>query len=349
MKKFLSIAIAIIMVAGVLFLVGCDKGPEDANTDAPANLKFGLGVVAGYGDVKDASDEGNGEGEVTVNIAAVLVDADGKIVKCVLDCAANKAQFTTEGTAVEAGEFKTKYELGADYGMAAYGQDANGDGVVKEWNEQADAFAGLAVGKTLDEVKALMAEDYKGTADVQTAGCTIYVSDFVKSIEAAYNNAADSKATADSTLKLGVVTAQSNKDASDEGNGEIELSSTIVATALDAEGKVVAAATDVASGKLAFDTKGVSATDTTVEIKTKKALGTDYGMAAYGQDLNGDGVVKEWNEQGAAFDAALIGKNATEIGALAVETGYGAADLQTAGCTIHVGDMVKAAVKAATK
>ena len=343
MKKFLSIAIAIIMVAGVLFLVGCDKGPEGTDTDAPATLKFGMGVVASYGEAKDASDEGNGEGEVVVSIASVLVDADGKIVKCVLDCADNKAQFTAEGTAVEAGEFKTKYELGDNYNMVAYG------GAKAEWYAQADAFAGLVAGKTIDEVKALVAEDYKGTDEVVNAGCTIYVSDFVKSIEAAVANAADSKATADSTLKLGVVTSQSNKDASDEANGEIELATTVVATALDADGKVVVAATDVASAKLTFDAKGVSATDTTAAIATKKALGADYNMAAYGQDLNGDGVVKEWFEQGAAFDAALVGKNATEIGALAVETGYGAADLQTAGCTIHVGDMVKAAVKAATK
>lgn len=343
MKKFLSVAIAIIMVAGVLFLVGCDKGPEEPKNDTPATLKFGMGVVAAYGESKDASDEANGEGEVIVNVAAVLVDADGKIVKCVLDCADNKAQFTADGTAVEAGEFKTKYEMGNDYNMVTYG------GAKAEWYQQADSFAGLVAGKTIDEVKALVAEDYKGTDEVINAGCTIYVSDFVKSIEEAVKNATDSKATADSALKLGIVTSQSNKDASDEANGEIELATTVVATALDAEGKVVVAATDVASGKLTFDTKGVSATDTTAAIVTKKAAGTDYNMAAYGQDLNGDGVVKEWNEQGAAFDTALVGKNATEIGALAIETGYGAADLQTAGCTIHVGDMVKAAVKAATK
>ncbi len=341
MKKFLSIAIAILMVAGVFFLVGCDKGP--AEDDNAAALKFGMGVVAAYGESKDASDEADGEGKVTVNMAAVLVDAEGKIVKCVLDCADNTAKFTAEGTAVEAGEFKTKYEMGDAYNMVAYGN------AKAEWYAQADAFAGLTVGKTLDEVKALMAEDYKGTADVVNAGCTIYVSDFVKAIEAAYNNAADSKATADSTLKLGVVTSQSNKDASDEADGEIELATTVVAAALDAEGKVIVASTDVASGKLAFDTKGAFTTDTTAALVTKKAAGADYGMAAYGSDLNGDGAVKEWFEQGAAFDAALVGKNASEIGALAVETGYGAADLQTAGCTIHVGDMVKAAVKAATK
>lgn len=339
MKKFLSIAIAIIMVAGVLFLVGCDKGPEGTDTDAPATLKFGMGVVASYGEAKDASDEGNGEGEVVVSIASVLVDADGKIVKCVLDCADNKAQFTAEGTAVEAGEFKTKYELGDNYNMVAYG------GAKAEWYAQADAFAGLVAGKTIDEVKALVAEDYKGTDEVVNAGCTIYVSDFVKSIEAAVANAADSKATADSTVKLGVVTSQTNSET------KIELATTVVATALDEESKVVVASTDAVSASFEFDEKGVCLTDTTAAIATKKALGADYGMASseYADDLNGDGVVKEWFEQGAAFDAALVGKNATEIGALAVETGYGAADLQTAGCTIHVGDMVKAAVKAATK
>ena len=267
MKKFLSIAIAIIMVAGVLFLVGCDKGPEDANTDAPANLKFGLGVVASYGDVKDASDEANGEGEVIVDVAAVLVDADGKIVKCVLDCADSKAAFTAEGAAVEAGEFKTKYEMGDSYNMVTYG------GAKAEWYTQADSFAKLVEGKTVEEVKALVAEGDKGTADVVNAGCTIMIADFVKSIEAAVKNAADSKATADSTLKLGVVTSQTNKDASEEANGEIEIATTVVATALDAEGKVIVAKTDVAAAKLAFDAKGVSATDATAAIATKYEQG----------------------------------------------------------------------------
>ena len=336
MKKFLSIAIAIIMVAGVLFLVGCDKGPEGTDTDAPATLKFGMGVVVSQS-AKDATDEANGEGKLTVDIAAVTVDADGKIVKCVLDCAESTSNFTIDGAAVEAGDLRSKYEKGDDYGMSAIG--------TKEWYVQADSFAKLIEGKTIDEVKALMAEDYKGTADVVNAGCTIYVSGFVKAIEAAVANAADSKATADSTLKLGVVTSQTNSET------KIELATTVVATALDEESKVVVASTDAVSASFEFDEKGVCLTDTTAAIATKKALGADYGMASseYADDLNGDGVVKEWFEQGAAFDAALVGKNATEIGALAVETGYGAADLQTAGCTIHVGDMVKAAVKAATK
>ena len=68
-------------------------------------------------------------------------------------------------------------------------------------------------------------------------------------------------------------------------------------------------------------------------------------MAAYGTDLNGDGVVKEWNEQAAAFDAACVGKTAVEIEALVGADGYGVADLQTAGCTMAVSGFAKAAAR----
>ena len=334
MKKYISAIIAVILAASVVLLVFIDGKTRP--------VKFGMGIVASYGACNDASAEGNGNGEAIVNIAAVLVGENGKIIKCVLDCADSKAQFTADGKVVEAGEFKTKYELLKDYNMVAYG------GAKLEWYEQADAFANLVVGKSVDEVKALVAENGKGTDEVINAGCTIAVADFVNVIETAVKNATDSNATAKSTLELGVVTSQSGKDATEEAGGEIELATTIVVTALDAEKKVVAASTDVAAVKFRFDIKGTSQTDTTLAITTKKAAGANYGMALYGQDLNGDGTVKEWFEQADAFNTALVGKDAAGIAGLAIETGYGAEALQTAGCTIHVGDMVKAAVKAAT-
>ncbi len=72
------------------------------------------------------------------------------------------------------------------------------------------------------------------------------------------------------------------------------------------------------------------------------------GGNPYAADLNKDGKVLEWDEQAAAFNAACAGLDKDGVAKLAIETGYGADALQTAGCTIHVGDMVKAAVKAAT-
>ena len=53
-------------------------------------------------------------------------------------------------------------------------------GSTREWYEHAAAFDAACLGKTAGEINGLMGEDYKGNADVQAAGCTIYVSGFVK-------------------------------------------------------------------------------------------------------------------------------------------------------------------------
>ncbi len=346
MKKILSLALVLVMVLSVVALVGCVGDKEPSGDDAATTLKFGMGVSAGYGEKKNADGETNGAGQVDADIAAVLVDADGKIVKCVLDTVQNKVAFTSEGKGVELGEFKTKHEQGTDYGMSAAKIDKNGDGVTKEWNEQADDFVKLVEGKTIEEVKALMAEDGYGVADVQTAGCTIHVSGFVSAIEKAVAAAVDSKATKDDTLKLGIVSKGTITDATAEKDGLIQVDSTIVAAVTDAEGKVVISSTDCFQAKFDFTAKGEA--KEAAELKTKKELGKDYGMEAAKIDKNGDGIAKEWDAQAADFDAALVGKTATEITALAAEDGYGVADIQTAGCTINIGDMVKAAVKAAT-
>lgn len=338
MKKFLSVVLAVLVVVSMFTLAAC-SGEAKA-------LKFGMGVVPVYGASTSADGETNGSTEVDVTAAAVLLDSEGKIVKCVIDVAQNKALYTSEGKAVANTDFKTKGEKGADYGMAKYGQDLNGDGVVKEWNEQAAAFISCIEGKTVDEVKAMVVDGY-GNTDIATAGCTIAVSDFVSTLEKAVANAAESTATADDTLQLGSVTSQSTTDATEEKEGTNELDTTFTAAVVDKDGKVIVASTDTLQAKITFDTKGACTTDIATALSTKKQLGEKYGMASYGTDLNGDGVVKEWYEQAAAFDAALVGKTADEIAALE-SNGYGVESLQTAGCTIAVSDLVKAAVKAAT-
>ena len=57
---------------------------------------------------------------------------------------------------------------------------AYGGTATKEWFEQAAAFDASCVGKTASEISGLMGADGKGNADVQAAGCTIYVSGLVK-------------------------------------------------------------------------------------------------------------------------------------------------------------------------
>jgi hypothetical protein len=323
MKKTLVLAMCLILVMSALF-VGCGSGET---------LKFGMGVYSSTPAVADATADKEGTGKIDVTVAAVTVDANGKIVACALDTASNTVKFTNDGKAVAATEFKTKYELGKDYNMVAYG------GAKKEWFEQADAFEALVAGKTLDEVKALVGEGNKGTDEVVNAGCTIMINEFVAAIEKAYNAAAESNVTAENTLKVTAATEQTCADATADKDGSNKVSTTVFAAAVDKDGKVVAASSDCVEVTFTFDTKGVATLDTSKAISSKKEAGTNYGMVAYG------GAKKEWFEQAAAFDAACIGKTADEIAGFVGEDGKGTADIQSAGCTIYVTGFVKAASK----
>lgn len=328
MKKFLVITLCLLMVASVM-LVGCSK-EEGANESA--TVKFGAGLYVSAPTTADATEDVNGQGKLDVTAAAVTVDADGKIVSCALDTASNTVNFTFDGKAIANDSFKTKYEAGADYNMVAYG------GAAKEWFEQADAFETVAQGKTLDEVKALVAEANKGTEEVINAGCTIMIHEFVGAIEKAYN-AAKTPVAADAALKVNFATEQTLADATEEKDGSNKLAVTVFAAANDKDGKVIASSTDCVEVTFTFNMSGVSTLDTTKAVATKGEQGANYGMVAYG------GAAKEWFEQAAAFDAACVGKTGAEIAGLMGEDGKGVSELQSAGCTIYVSGFVKAASK----
>lgn len=351
MKKILSIVLAALMILATFVACGSDDAAVTTgevvggDVDNTVELSFGMGITKAFGDVTSADGETNGAGEVVATVAAVILDAEGKIVKCDIDTADLSVEYTSAGAAVVADEFVTKYELGANYGMAAYGSDRNGDGVVLEWNEQVDAFETAVAGKTIDEVKAMVVDGYYGNDEIATAGCTIGVADFVLALENAVANANTVIATEALDLGLGVVASAEGTDATADANGSAEIDITFVATAMS-DGKVMAMATDVLQAEFTFDAAGVATTDTAAELLSKLEKGDNYGMAAYGADLNGDGKVLEWYAQADAFNAACVGLTADEIAALVVD-GYGVEDVQTAGCTIGITDMVAAAVKAA--
>ena len=331
MKKIFSL---ILVAAMALAMVGCGSSKEA--------LKFGMGVSANIDNASNADGDTDGEGQITSTVAAVLVNSEGKIVKCEIDAAQNKIAYTAEGKYIANDGFKTKYEQGFDYNMVAY-SDAT-----KEWFEQVDAFETVVIGKTIDEVKAMVVDGGSGNDEVVKAGCTIKIAEFVGAVEKAVANAASSNATEDASLQLGVITEQSGSDASEEAEGENTLDTTYAAAAIDKDGKVIVADVDTLSFSFTFDTKGQSTVDTSAALRTKAEMGTDYGMAAYGNDKNGDGVVKEWNEQAKAFVETSVGKTASEISGMMNGEGYGSDDVQKAGCTIHVTSFVEALTKAAT-
>lgn len=325
MKKLICVLLSVLMLLSLSIFVSCDK-------KEPA-LKMGLGVYTATPSASDATEDGEGQGKVAITAAVITVDADGKVVACQLDTADNTVKYTLDGKAVANDGFKTKYEQGADYNMVAYGNAA------KEWFEQADAFETVVVGKTLSEIKALVAEGNKGNSDVVTAGCTIMIHEFVGAIEKAFANLADSTATASSTLKLGIHTEQTTKDASEDAEGSNQIETTVFAAAVDAEGKVLAAASDCVQVKFTFDAAGASTFDTTKAVASKREQGANYGMVAWGN------AAKEWFEQADAFNALCVGKTATEIKALCAADNYGTDEVKNAGCTILVNGLTKAAAK----
>ena len=224
MKRTLSAILCLLLLVSAFVFVGCDKKDE--------TVKLGLGIQTAT-KVTNASEDANGKAQATMTVAAVTVDAAGKIVACQLDTADYTVAFTADGKAVANDSFKTKYEQGADYNMVAYGQ------ATKEWFEQADAFETVVAGKTIDEVKALVAEGNKGTDEVVTAGCTIMINDFVVAIEKAVANAVATTATTADTLKIGTYTQQTTKDAAEDAKGSNKLETTFFAATVAADGNGV--------------------------------------------------------------------------------------------------------------
>jgi hypothetical protein len=132
---------------------------------------------------------------------------------------------------------------------------------------------------------------------------------------------------------------QSTADATEEKDGSNQVETTVFAAAVDAEGKVLVAASDCVQVKFTFNAAGASTLDTTKAISSKREAGASYGMVAYG------GAAKEWFEQADAFNALCVGKTAAEIKALCAADNYGTDEVKTAGCTILVNGLTKAAAK----
>ncbi len=165
------------------FVQALDKAMANTtDSSATANDVLGIGFAISV-TTADASDA-DGKIAIDVSVAAGVKNAEDKLVVAISDVVQGEYTFNAKGEATNEAnqEIKTKREKGADYGMSLYGQDLNGDGKVLEWFEQADAFDKACVGKTANEISALVVNGYQGTEDVQNAGCTIAVGDIAKAI-----------------------------------------------------------------------------------------------------------------------------------------------------------------------
>lgn len=323
MKKILAVGLASVLA---ISFAACSKGA--------APVKTGLAVVSEIQDVKDTT--------LTIDsvAAAVLVDADGKIVDVKIDEAQTKPDLAVNAGDVE--DLRTKLEKKEDYAMkATSAQIGNIEGGA-EWYEQVAAFEAWAKGKTADEVKAGIGEDgYPVDADLK-AGCTIHASGFATAVANAMASAQDLGAKADDTLKLQLATGKFYE--SNETN--LQYDTDYAAVTVGADGKITSCLIDASQAKCTI-------ADGKFTVKagafiTKKELKEEYNMKGVSAQM---GVIEggaEWYEQAASFEKWAIGKTADEVKAAIGEDGKPAdADLK-AGCTITVSGIANNVAKAAT-
>lgn len=355
-KKLLVIIAAIVVVVVVVAVVLLAGG----NSTSEKEYKLGMGVVVGLDESK------TGTAQIDATVATVVLDAEGKIVACRLDAIQNKITLNKETGAFTIGDLRTKMEKGIEYGMSTskYSSDNNGDGVIKEWNEQAMAFENYVVGMTVDQVKAIGTKTLDNGYVIATddkllsAGCTIQITDFVAAVVKACNDEFAASFKTAGTIKLGIA-AKSYDDesvaATEEKNGTIKVYSDIAATAL-VDGKIVATVNDAIQPSVSYTVAGEIAGKTFKG--TKRELKGAYGMGQTSindsnkwMDNNGDGKVLEWYEQSAVFSAFITGMTGAEVNALKTQEvnnhDISRDDaLLNAGCTIQITGIRAVVVKA---
>ena len=295
-----------------------------------SEYKLGMGVDLST----DSSKENNAQVDATV--AAVVTDKDGKIVACRLDVAQSKMDVT--GGAVDAAKtFQTKMELGDDYGMVAYGN------AIAEWYDQAKAFESYVVGKTAAEVEGIETVLNETGHNVATdeallAGCTMDITAFKAAVVKACNDEKGATFTGkDFTLGVAAITAADESTAAtDSDDAEVKMYTEYAAAVVGKDGKILAALTDATQPKITADKNGQI---TGADFKgTKRELGADYGMVAYGN------AIAEWDAQAKAFADYTVGKTAAEVAGIeTVESnGHNVTTDETlyASCTMDISGMI---------
>ena len=304
-----------------------------------AEYKLGMGVVVSL----DSSEEELAQVDATA--ATVVLDAEGKIVLCRIDCAQNKMD-VADGEVDTELEFKTKRELGDDYGMVAYS-----DATI-EWYQQAEAFEAYVIGKTAEEVAGTETTQndhgYTVAADETLyASCSIDLTEFIEAVVKACNDEKGRSFTAAEGFTLGLAaisTAEESTEVTDSDDAAVKMYTEFGAAAVGADGKILCALTDAIQPVIGVDEDG-EITDTEFKA-TKRELGADYGMVAYGN------AIAEWDAQAQAFADYTIGKTAEEVRASETtvnDHGYTVSADETlyAACTMDITGMTAVIAQAA--
>ncbi len=327
----------LLLVVTLILLSGCATVGLSENV----GVKTGLAIIPGFNFSKDATADAAGLAQVDATYAGVMLGADGKIVKCVIDSYQAKVNFDATGkiTSDLTAPVKTKNEIGDAYGMK------KASSIGKEWYEQAAAFAAYCVGKTAEEVAAIPVDaEGSATGEDVRAGATIGVKEFMELVVKACENAQDLGATATDTLGIAssVDLAGRSKDATAEANGTGFAYAYYTATTFGADGKITSSVLNASQFSVQFDATGKITTDLTAPQQDKQQLKEAYGMKAK------SGIGKEWYEEANFFANYVKGKTAEEVSAIAVdEKGHATSADVLSGATVGITDFQKVIAAAA--
>ena len=167
---------ATIYLGGYVFAI--DNAVHNAqHLGAQAGDELKLAIIPGVGSSKSADAENEGLAQLDVD-AVALTMRDGVITSAQIDSVQAKVTFDASGTLTGGhdlpdGPFWTKNQLGADYGMVAWG------GAIAEWNEQAASFAAYITGKTPAEVASIAVDETTKPTDADlVSSVTIKIGGF---------------------------------------------------------------------------------------------------------------------------------------------------------------------------
>ncbi len=345
MKKILAFLLVLVLSFSILTACAPKDAPGDQAAEEPGKLptagmgtitKLGLGHVISIEKSRDKTEDKSAKAQADITIMAVGFDMDGKVVSAELDVAEASVEFDENMAVVTdtAGEFKTKKELGVDYGLI------KASVIGKEWFEQAQALEEWMVGKTVDEITGMKIEDGKTAEEDLVSSVTVGVEVYLEALKQAWEEAIDVENAV--TVGLGVKTSiASSKPAEADKGALAQVNTVIAATAFDADEKVAGTVIDTAEVKIKYDLEGKVETDKTAEIKTKNELGDDYGLSKVSS------IEKNWYEQARALGDWMVGKTVDEITSLKLEDGKATDEDLVSSVTIGIADYLHVVEKSA--
>ena len=315
MKKIISLLLLLTLVA-TMFVACTNTTPNSGDNSTPVEKEytFAIGVAVAPNLTQS---------KVSETVAAVVIDADNKIVLCRFDCI----------------EYTAKYENNTLDTTAPVSKAAQGDAYdaykpmpAGRWYAQADALAASLVGKTQSEVAAVAVNGIVSDADLK-AKCSINVSDMLKAVDNAFKSEYKNtfKTTAE-TMTAGISALGTVKDTATDTAKNANFAVDFAASVL-VDGKVVATILD--SSEVEFKTITDDGAAEAAFAGTKREQGAAY-------DSYKPMAAGTWYVQADAYAKASIGKSADDIATIASEG--------VAGCTIYAGgykQAIEAAVKAA--